>query len=120
MSRRTGAQMKPTRLFGGCSGHGSRREARLVCDTGIAPMMLPDPIANEAEALLSACRSKGIMLATVESCTGGLIAAALTAIAESSDVVDCGFVAYSNMAKNEMVGVPMTLIETHGAVSEPV
>jgi len=83
-------------------------------------MMLPDPIANEAEALLSACRSKGIMLATVESCTGGLIAAALTAIAESSDVVDCGFVAYSNMAKNEMVGVPMTLIETHGAVSEPV
>ena len=74
----------------------------------------------DAEALLAACRSRGIMLATAESCTGGLIAAALTAIAGSSDVVDRGFVTYSNDAKNQMIGVPMTLIEANGAVSESV
>ena len=82
--------------------------------------MLPDATLTDAEDLLAACRSKGIMLATAESCTGGLIAAALTAIAGSSDVVDRGFVTYSNQAKNEMIGVPMPLIETHGAVSEEV
>jgi nicotinamide-nucleotide amidase len=83
-------------------------------------IMLPDATLTEAEALLAACRAKGIMLATAESCTGGLIAAALTAIAGSSDVVDRGFVTYSNEAKNQMIGVPMPLIETHGAVSEQV
>ena len=82
--------------------------------------MLSDAILQDAESLLAACRSKGIMLATAESCTGGLIAAALTAIAGSSDVVDRGFVTYSNEAKNQMIGVPMKLIETHGAVSEAV
>jgi nicotinamide-nucleotide amidase len=82
--------------------------------------MLPDSTLHEVESLLTACRSKGITLATAESCTGGLIAAALTAIAGSSDVVDRGFVTYSNEAKNQMIGVPMPLIETHGAVSEPV
>jgi nicotinamide-nucleotide amidase len=82
--------------------------------------MLPDETLTEAESLLAACRSKGLMLATAESCTGGLIAAALTAIAGSSDVVDRGFVTYSNEAKNQMIGVPMALIESHGAVSEAV
>jgi nicotinamide-nucleotide amidase len=82
--------------------------------------MLPDSTLEDAESLLAACRAKGIMLATAESCTGGLIAAALTAIAGSSDVVDRGFVTYSNNAKNQMIGVPMPLIETHGAVSEEV
>jgi nicotinamide-nucleotide amidase len=82
--------------------------------------MLSDATLIEAETLLAACRAKGIMLVTAESCTGGLIAAALTAIAGSSDVVDRGFVTYSNEAKNQMIGVPMTLIENHGAVSEPV
>ncbi len=82
--------------------------------------MLPQSTLNEAEALLAACRSKGIMLATAESCTGGLIAAALTAIAGSSDVVDRGFVTYSNEAKNQMIGVPMPLIESQGAVSVAV
>jgi nicotinamide-nucleotide amidase len=82
--------------------------------------MLPDSTLIEAESLLAACRTKGIMLATAESCTGGLIAAALTAIAGSSDVVDRGFVTYSNQAKNEMIGVPLPLIEALGAVSEPV
>jgi nicotinamide-nucleotide amidase len=74
--------------------------------------MLSDATLQDAESLLAACRSKGIMLATAESCTGGLIAAALTAIA--------GFVTYSNEAKNQMIGVPMKLIETNGAVSEAV
>lgn len=82
--------------------------------------MLPQQTLTEAESLLAACRAKGIMLATAESCTGGLIAAALTAIAGSSDVVDRGFVTYSNEAKNQMIGVPMPLIDTHGAVSEQV
>ena len=82
--------------------------------------MLPDCTLTDAEALLAACRSKGIRLATAEGCTGGLIAAALTAIAGSSDVMDRGFVAYSNEAKQQMIGVPMSLIETHGAVSQEV
>jgi nicotinamide-nucleotide amidase len=82
--------------------------------------MLPAYIFAEAEGLLAACRAKRIMLATAESCTGGLIAAALTAIAGSSDVVDRGFVTYSNEAKNQMIGVPMPLIERYGAVSEQV
>jgi nicotinamide-nucleotide amidase len=60
------------------------------------------------------------MLATAESCTGGLIAATLTAIAGSSDVVERGFVTYSNEAKMELLGVPAGLIGEHGAVSEPV
>jgi nicotinamide-nucleotide amidase len=60
------------------------------------------------------------MLATAESCTGGLVAGLLTSIAGSSAVVERGFVTYSNEAKAEMLGVPMALIEQHGAVSEQV
>ena len=60
------------------------------------------------------------MVATAESCTGGMVAAALTDIPGSSDVVERGFVTYSNEAKAEMIGVPMDLIIAHGAVSEPV
>jgi nicotinamide-nucleotide amidase len=83
-------------------------------------MMLPETTLHEAESLLAACRSRGIMVATAESCTGGLIAAALTAIGGSSDVVDRGFVTYSNDAKNHMIGVPLALIKSHGAVSGQV
>lgn len=82
--------------------------------------MLPDTLLTEAETLVAACRAKGVRLATAESCTGGLIAAALTAIAGSSDVVDRGFISYSNKAKQEMLGVPPALITAHGAVSEEV
>ena len=82
--------------------------------------MLSDQTPRDAEALLAACRARGIRLATAESCTGGLIAAALTASAGASDVVDRGFVTYSNEAKHQMIGVPMELIEAHGAVSEEV
>ena len=73
-----------------------------------------------ADTVLRECRAAGLRVATAESCTGGLIAGALTAIAGSSDVVDRGFVTYSNAAKTEMLGVPAGLIDSAGAVSEPV
>jgi nicotinamide-nucleotide amidase len=82
--------------------------------------MITPGLLDEAASLLEVCRAKGIRLATAESCTGGLIAAALTAIAGSSDVVERGFVTYSNEAKTEMLGVPAELIASAGAVSEPV
>lgn len=70
--------------------------------------------------VLSACRKRGWTCATAESCTGGMVAAALTGIAGSSDVVDRGFITYSNAAKNEMLGVLPATLKTHGAVSEQV
>lgn len=70
-----------------------------------------------ARTVLAACRARGIMLATAESCTGGLIAGALTDIAGSSDVVDRGFVTYSNAAKIEMLGVSPATLDAFGAVS---
>jgi nicotinamide-nucleotide amidase len=72
------------------------------------------------EPLAEALRTRGLKLATAESCTGGLIAAACTSIAGSSDWFERGFVTYSNAAKTEMLGVDTALIATHGAVSEPV
>lgn len=82
--------------------------------------MIDSETLAEAESVLAACRARGWMLATAESCTGGLIAAALTAIAGSSDVVDCGFVTYSNEAKARMLGVDPSVIARVGAVSEEV
>ncbi len=82
--------------------------------------MFPDDIADDSESLLQTCREAGLRIATVESCTGGLVVAALTAIAGSSDVVERGFVTYTNEAKSELVGVPAELFETVGAVSEEV
>jgi nicotinamide-nucleotide amidase len=79
-----------------------------------------DRIRALAEAVLMRCRDKKLMIATAESCTGGLIAGALTDIAGSSDVVERGFVTYSNRAKTEMLGVPAALIAWHGAVSAEV
>ncbi|MFO1122396.1 MAG: CinA family protein [Hyphomicrobiales bacterium] len=79
----------------------------------------PD-LLDAAARLLDTCRHKRITIATAESCTGGLIAALLTSIAGSSDVVDCGFVTYSNAAKESMVGVPPHLIARNGAVSQEV
>jgi len=76
--------------------------------------------AELANALLQACQQHGIMLATAESCTGGLIIAALTDIAGSSAVVDRGFITYSNEAKMEMLGVSRATLDAHGAVSREV
>jgi nicotinamide-nucleotide amidase len=71
-----------------------------------------------AEAVLNAARENGLHLATAESCTGGLIAGLLTEIPGSSDVLERGFVTYSNRAKHELLGVPVALLEEYGAVSE--
>jgi nicotinamide-nucleotide amidase len=70
--------------------------------------------------LAAALRARGWRIATAESCTGGLVAAACTAVAGSSDWFERGFVTYSNDAKSEMLGVPAALISAHGAVSAPV
>lgn len=78
------------------------------------------PDGQAVASVLAACRAAGLTVATAESCTGGMIAAALTDIAGSSDVVDRGFVTYSNAAKAEMLGVPAALIAAVGAVSEAV
>ncbi len=71
-------------------------------------------------ALADALRARGWRLVTAESCTGGLIAAACTALAGSSDWLEGGLLTYSNEAKTRWLGVPAALIQTHGAVSEPV
>ena len=72
------------------------------------------------EALIDLLRAKHLRIATAESCTGGMIAAAFTDIAGSSDVFERGFVTYSNESKTEMLGVPADLIASAGAVSEEV
>ena len=78
------------------------------------------PFEPAVLALAQALRASGCKIATAESCTGGLIAAACTAVAGSSDWFERGFVTYSNEAKDESLGVPMALIRAHGAVSEEV
>ena len=80
----------------------------------------PSDVAEKAERLLALCRTRGMRVATAESCTGGLIAACLTDIAGSSDVVDRGFVTYANEAKRDLLGVPEELLMRVGAVSEEV
>jgi len=77
-------------------------------------------LVARATALLKQCRERKLMLATAESCTGGLIVGCLTEVAGSSDVVDRGFVTYSNAAKIELLGVAPALIAEHGAVSAEV
>ena len=82
--------------------------------------MFDKPLVSAAADILDACRAAGLSLATAESCTGGLIAGCLTAVPGSSDVMDRGFVTYSNQAKTDMLGVPADLINAEGAVSEAV
>jgi nicotinamide-nucleotide amidase len=81
------------------------------------PMFPPDLLARAAE-LIARYRAAGLMAATAESCTGGLIAGLLTEIPGSSNVLERGFVVYSNAAKEELLGVPASTLERHGAVSE--
>lgn len=77
-------------------------------------------LTDLSQATLEACRANGRTVATAESCTGGMVSAALTDIAGSSDVVRCGFVTYSNEAKIAMLGVSAATLEAQGAVSEDV
>ena len=79
---------------------------------------VPDRETNEAAAaLLELCKAKKLMVATAESCTGGLVAGALTEISGSSAVVERGFVTYTDQAKHDMLGVPVATLDRHGAVS---
>lgn len=80
--------------------------------------LYPADIEAQAAEIIAAYRDRGWMIATAESCTGGLIAGALTEIAGSSAVVDRGFVTYTNQAKMDLIGVSMTTLEVFGAVSK--
>lgn len=75
---------------------------------------------TDAAALLTRCRARGLTIATAESCTGGMVAAALTDVAGSSDVFERGLVTYSNAAKIALLGVDPATLDAHGAVSEQV
>jgi nicotinamide-nucleotide amidase len=79
--------------------------------------MIDEELRAAATRVLDLCRARGLRVATAESCTGGLVAAALTEIAGASDVVECGFVTYSDAAKQAMLGVPAAMLKRHGAVS---
>src|SRR5262252_681774 len=79
--------------------------------------MTEDVIRDTAARVLDTCRTRGLKIATAESCTGGLVAGALTEIPGASDVFDLGFVTYSNAAKQRMLGVAAVILERHGAVS---
>jgi nicotinamide-nucleotide amidase len=78
---------------------------------------MDEDLLEQARALLELCRKKKLRIATAESCTGGLVAGALTEVAGSSDVFERGFVTYSNDAKQAMLGVPREILARHGAVS---
>lgn len=80
----------------------------------------PDSVNRKAAALIDLCRARGVRLSTIESCTGGLLSGCLTDISGSSDVVDRGFVTYSNEAKHEEVGVSNDSLMKFGAVSDVV
>ena len=82
--------------------------------------MFSDLLLARAAALVAACRERSIVLATAESCTGGLIAALITEVSGASAAFDRGFVTYSNEAKSELLGIPASLITQHGAVSAAV
>ena len=74
-------------------------------------------LRERAKRLLDLYRARGMRVVTAESCTGGLVAAAITAIARSSDVFECSFVTYSNGAKQKLLGVPTATLRRYGAVS---
>jgi nicotinamide-nucleotide amidase len=80
----------------------------------------PPALLDRAASVVRIYAKRDLRVATAESCTGGLVAALLTEIPGSSSVVEAGFVTYSNAAKAALLGVPKDLLETHGAVSEPV
>lgn len=82
--------------------------------------LLPDDLTELARRVVEANKAAGRTVATAESCTGGLVAGALTEIAGSSAILDRGFVTYSNEAKMETLGVPADLIDTFGSVSVAV
>ena len=99
------------------NGTGKISSPRINVGGGI---IFSDRMIAAALALMRGCLARQIKLVFAESCTGGLISAAMTDIPGSSQIVERGFVVYSNEAKHELLGVPLELIEQHGAVSETV
>ena len=81
---------------------------------------LPNDLVELAKEVLALAKEQGKRIVTAESCTGGLIASCLTAVPGSSNVVDSGFVTYSNEAKSRLLGVPRDALASHGAVSDIV
>ena len=81
---------------------------------------LPNDVEENAQALLTECCERGLMIATAESCTGGLLASLLTDVPGSSHAFDRGFVTYTNAAKHDLLGVPEDLLDNPGPVSEVV
>lgn len=92
----------------------------MVDKGGVMPDSMEATTGILAKSVLDHCQRLGIMLATAESCTGGLVSAALTSVPGSSGAVERGFVTYTNEAKQDMLGVPAGLFDTVGAVSEEV
>ena len=82
--------------------------------------MFSNKLVELAENVISACKKHNLKLATAESCTGGLIAGCLTSISGASDVLQFGFVTYTNQAKINLLGVSSSILSEHGAVSEIV
>ena len=80
-------------------------------------MVTDNGLDELAGAVIDAATASGHMVTTAESCTGGMVAAALTGIAGASAVLDRGFVTYSNAAKTDLLGVPESVLRAHGAVS---
>jgi len=91
-----------------------------MTDTRTRDFILPDELVTLAREVIDVNRAAGKRVALAESCTGGLVAAALTEIAGSSDVIEAGFVTYSNESKEKVLGVSMDVIETFGSVSVAV
>ena len=83
-------------------------------------MVFSKEMLERAADVIDTCRSRDLLIATAESCTGGLIGACLTEIPGSSAVVDRGFITYSNRAKSDLLGVPLEMLTAHGAVSAEV
>jgi nicotinamide-nucleotide amidase len=83
-------------------------------------MIFPTRLTIPAKRLSEKARISGVMIATAESCTGGMIAALLTELPGSSDIFDRGFVTYSYEAKTELLGIPSNILQAHGAVSAEV
>src|SRR5262249_8997676 len=110
--------------FGVCRSGGKRlappSRGDQVGNGGGVRRVIGQALLDEAASLVEACRAGQVKVAIAEGCTGGLVAAVLTAIAGSSEVLERGFIPHSNAAKIELLGVPADLIAEVGAVSEPV
>ena len=93
---------------------------RQLSDTETLSPLLPDETEEAVRVLLAKASERGLKLATAESCTGGMVASLLTDVQGVAHAFDRGFVTYTNEAKNELLGVPMELIEEKSAVSREV